>query len=242
MEERVLIAQNFYDDDGDLVEIPRTGLLTTSFYGQFGILDRLDVNAYVPFLVINSQEGLAKLNLEEASRTSLGNITLGLKYGILSDGPLVLSVGTRLNLPTSGDPTEMLRLQTGTEDFQQSLHMDLGFSIWPVYLLGGVSLNNRESEFSDEFAWYAGGGVSLLLFSVEAQVRSLQAFDNASISTNPALLYSAFLNNKEYLAYGGALNWHILPILGLSLGADFAAGGRNILATPSIYAAFYLKI
>ena len=244
IEQRVLFAEQFFDKEGMLIDVPRTSLSTTSFYGQFGILDRLDVNAYIPFLSINKQDAFREggASLEEASETNIGNITLGLKYGILNGDILALSVGARFDMATSGDPKEMLRLQTGTEDFQQALHTDIGISFWPAYAAAGVAFNNRNEGFADEFKWYVSGGVSLLVFSVHAHVSGINALGNATRSGNPDQLYSTFLNNKSYLAYGGSIDWNILPILGVSIGTDLAAGGENILAGPSIYGAAFLKI
>ena len=240
LEQRVVFAEQFFDSEGELIDIPRTSFVTTSFYGQLGLLDRLDISAYVPFLNFNAQEAIS--DLEKVSETGMGNVTLGVKYGIIKGDILALSVGAQFDMALSGDPKEMLRLQTGAEDFQQAIWTDIGISFWPAHVAAGVAFNNRNEGFSDELKWYLSGGLSLFVFSVQAHVSGLSALDNATFSGNPDLLYSTFLNNRSYLAYGGSINWHLLPILGISVGTDFAAGGQNILAAPAIYGAAFLKI
>ena len=248
LEQRALLAEDFFDKDGNIVSIPRTGLLTTSFYGQFGVLDRLDVNVYVPLFVYNYQLGNSLTNLSKGSKGNIGDIKAGLKYGIIRDKPLVLSVGLRLDLPTGDkgaeDALDIKRFQTGDGEFNQWIHADLGLSLWPVpaYVSAGVAFNNRNSSFSDEFNWYLSSGVSLFkIISVKAEVAGLYALGNGAVE-NPEQLYGTFLNNSSYLSYGAEVSWRFLPKTGFSLGTDLASSGENILAGPSIYASLHLEL
>lgn len=250
IEERLLVATDFYDKEGTVVPIPNTGILTTSFYGQFGILKKWDVIAYVPLLVYNYQDkgstALAQVeNLEKGSKASLGDLRVGLKYGIIQNKPLVLSVGMQIGLPTDSSPKDaMQRFQVGDRDFNQTLYADLGLSLWPVpaYTSAGLSFRNRNQSLSDDFRWYINGGISLLkVLAVKAEVSGLYSMQNGT-KINPDELYGTFLNNTEYLAYGAELSWGLLPKLGLSVGVDLAAGGKNILAAPALYGSLYLDL
>ena len=99
--------------------------------------------------------------------------------------------------------------------------------------------NNRTSGYSDEYGFSLEAGADILeMFFVKADMKNLISTQNGDL-ISPEQLYSTFLNNTEYFAYGIEAGWKFLPPLGLSIGGDFAAGGENILAGPTIFGSIY---
>ena len=250
LEQRTLFSKKFYNKTGERVSIPRTGLLTTSLYGEFGVLSRLDVIAYLPIFVYNYQAKLntASVSFKKGEKSSIGDTRVGLKYGIIQGSPLVLSVGLQLGIPTGSSDRdvedELARFQTGDGEFNQRIHADLGvsFPLLPVFLAAGASLNNRTRNFSNEMGWYISAKASLIRISLKAHVSGLYALENEKQNENPKRLYTTFLNNTSSLTYGAALSLGFLPKLGCFLGADIIADGENTLAGPSVYAGLYLDL
>ena len=245
LEQRALLANDFYNKEGKKAPIPETALLTTSLSAQLGVLSKLDVIAYLPVFVYNYQAKLSTASLK-GSKSSVGDMEVGLKYGIIQNTPLALSLGLRLGIPTGDSAKEtedaLARFQTGDGEFNQWIHTDVGVSFAPVSIAVGASFNNRTRSFSDELSWYASARFSLKIIALKVYASGLYALDNGSRAEDPELLYTTFLNNTSSLTYGGLLSLGFLPKMGFFLGADILAEGKNTLAGPSIYVGLYLDL
>ena len=55
-----IIANKYFDGNGNVVDITTLSLYTTSVYGEFGITDRISAVAYVPFFVRSTLKELKR--------------------------------------------------------------------------------------------------------------------------------------------------------------------------------------
>ncbi|MEM9023561.1 MAG: hypothetical protein AAGB22_07455, partial [Bacteroidota bacterium] len=88
----VLRASQFYEADGGKVPIFTTSVYLTSIYGEYGLSDRLEGVFYVPFfsLVTLNERQFASGRVEAGDyHNSVGDSRIGLKYGLVRNGPLV---------------------------------------------------------------------------------------------------------------------------------------------------------
>ena len=243
-----LQANRFYEPDGRLITIPTLADYTLSFYGEYGITDRITGIAYIPFLqrlTLNRQIG-AETGFEffeGAEQTSLADFDIGARFGLLKKGNTVVSASIMFGIPT-GNTTQENGLYTGDGEFNQHVSLGLGHSFYPApaYLAVEAGFNNRSQGFSDEFrfsaeASYTFGGKLTAI----TRVRGLEPLRNGddSITGGTGGLYA---NNQRYIAYGVELAYMLTSNLGASLSIEGATRGQNILSAPAYQTGLFLSL
>lgn len=248
LEQRWIRADQFFTAEGNIVPITTTSIYLTNFYGEYGINNKIDLIASVPLVARNV---LNETNYSLSGRTepgdavtSLGDMLVGAKYGIVQDRAVVLAASVYFGLPT-GNPSggNTMLLQTGDGEFNQLVKLDGGVSFHPLpaYATFGVGFNNRTKGFSEEFHYNVELGYTFrekVLLS--ARVWSVSSFFNGD---TPSVVNGIFSNNTEYFSYGPQLAYlHQGGKLGASISVDYAASGKNVLARPAWGAGVFLKL
>ncbi|MEQ9439091.1 MAG: hypothetical protein RIG62_08575 [Cyclobacteriaceae bacterium] len=232
-----IIANRYYQPNGEIAEITTISFFTTSAYLEYGFSDRLTGVLYFPFFVrstLNQVEYTSgRTPIPGDAVNSLGDTNIGLKYGILPDGPVVVAVGLTLGVPlgaTAGGETRIL--QTGDGEFNQLITLEASRSFGSAYATALLGFNNRTQDFSDEFRYgleigYTWNGKLLTQLRLSG-VESLMNGEAEGGGGN-----SIFANNTEYLAITPEIAYNIRDNMGVSVNAGFAAFGRKILASPN---------
>ena len=233
-----IIANQYFQPDGEIVDITTISLYTTSAYLEYGLTDRLTGTLYLPFFVrstLNEVEFTSgRPSIPGDFVNSIGDTDIGLKYGLLQNGPVVVAVGLTLGLPlgeTAGGETQIL--QTGDGEFNQMITVEASRSFGNGYATTLLGFNNRTKDFSDEFrygfeigrSWNDRWITQLRLYGVESFMNG----DAAGGAGN-----SIFANDMEFLAITPEIAYNIHSNLGVTVNAGFAAFGRKILAAPNI--------
>ena len=237
LSQSVIISDAFYSPEGTVQDIKTAGVYITSFYGEYGITDKLTAVAFVPFFfrnTINKQEFNVSTNEEPGDESnSFGDFNVGIQYGLFKKGPLVVSASLLFGVPsgeTSGG--ESMILQSGDGEFNQLLRVHAGYSFYPkpFYVSAYSGINNRTQDFSDEFhvgleagAAFPSGFFAALKLSV---VESLMNGEASSSQTGIFSNNTEFISFGPQVAYGFDNGW---LVSGSALGAF---SGRNILASP----------
>ncbi|MGD1894651.1 MAG: hypothetical protein ACFB15_29170 [Cyclobacteriaceae bacterium] len=232
-----IIANRFYQPDGEIVDITTVGLYTTSAYLEYGFTDRLTGTLYFPFFVrstLNEVEYTSGRPSDPgAAVNSIGDTDIGLKYGLLQNGPVVLAVGLTLGLPlgeTEGGETGLL--QTGDGEFNQLLTLEASRSLGNFYATALVGFNNRTRDFSDEFRYGLEIGRSWNnRWITQLRFYGVASFMNGNAEGGGG--NSIFANNLEFLAITPEVAYNIRDNFGVTINAGFAAFGRRILANPN---------
>ena len=242
-------ARQFFSNQSDIIDLngvgTQLGSYVTSFYGEYGITDRLTAVAYVPFLVRNTvNEGVGELTGEVLQpgleNTAFGDADLGLRYNFYSKGPWVLSGSLTLGLPT-GDSENPDLLYTGDGEFNQLVKIEWGYGAARWYATGHLGFNNRTEGFSEEWRFMAEAGYwirpSKLL--LQGRVISNQTLNNGNPQGSGTGLFAnnvAFVSPQLGLVYEWNPNW------GVVANAGFAVQGRNALAAPALSFGVYTKL
>lgn len=244
LSQSAIIANQFYNLDGEIIDITTTGIYITSLYAEYGITDKFTVVGYVPFFrnTLNERQFRTSGRIEPGdSFNSIGDINIGLQYSLLKKGSFVMSTSLTLGLPTgstNGGDTELL--QTGDGEFNQLLKIHGGYSFYPApfYTSFGLGINNRTKNFSDEFHAFAEVGYIANKFIGILKLYVVESFQNGSkvVSQN-----GIFSNNTEFLSIGPEVAYNITDKFGATASVAFALSGQNILAAPSINGGFYLS-
>ncbi|WP_258104973.1 hypothetical protein [Marinoscillum sp. MHG1-6] len=237
--QNAIFGNAYFNSNGDVVDLTRSiNLYTSSLYMEYGVSDRLNVILYAPFFVrstfASAQFVQSGIVLEGDEMNAIGDINLGMKFGIIKSGPIVLSGSITFGLPlgeTSGGNTGLL--MSGDGEFNQLFKLDASHSFYPVpfYVSALVGINNRTRDFSEEFHAGLEAGYTIGSLTAIMKLYNISSFYNGDAS--PSAGNGVFSNNTEYFSYTPELNYSFANSLGISISAGFAFSGKRILASPN---------
>jgi protein XagA len=234
-------ATDVFDSKGEVVGFRTLGNYITSFYGEYGITNKLTAVAYVPFFVrntINATKGRQTGNIIEPAivNNNFGDVDLGIRYAIFNKKGVSVSANILLGLPT-GDAKQTDGLFTGDGEFNQMLKIAVGTGKKKWWTQGALGLNNRTKGFSDEFRYDFEFGYKLFNDRLLAifKINGIESLSNGT-STEKAAATGLFSNNVEYMGLGPELLYYInkKKTIGASFRIAGALKGQNVLAAPSI--------
>ncbi len=238
LNQSVIYAAHYFQPDGTITDITTTALYTTSIYAEYGITNRLTGILYFPFFVRTTVNEVQFVNSGDVipgdALNSIGDTDVTIKYGLIQNGPVVVSTSLTLGLPL-GNPGggESGALQTGDGEFNQLLKVEASHSFYPapLYATALVGFNNRTKGFSEEFHYGVEVGVNITpqLLAL-LRIYGVESFKNGDPGGSANGVFS---NNMEYLSIAPELNYNLNDKYGLSAQAAFAASGERILAAPN---------
>jgi len=243
---RYVRATQFYEPNRNIVDIPTLSDYVVSFYGEYGLTERLTVLAYVPFverITLNRVEGedTGFIFFEGDAVTSIADADVGIRYGLFKQGNTVLSLSAKLGIPL-GQTEQENGLITGDGELNQFVGLELGHSFWPApaYATASAGFNNRINGFSDEFSFKVEGGYTLAqkltLIGRVGGVFSLKNGDDPRLGGTGGL----YGNNQQYVLYGIEASYTLTESVGIAVGAEGATLGENVLAAPAFRMGFFV--
>ena len=243
--QNAIIANRYFQPDGSVVSITTISLYTTSVYGEYGFTDRLAGVVYAPLFVrstLNAIEYTSGRAGEPGDYVnSIGDVDVGLKYGLIKNGPVVVSVGLTLGLPlgeTAGGETGIL--QTGDGEFNQLLSVQASRSWGNFYASALLGVNNRTNNFSEEFRYGLEVGYTFgnrLL--TQLRLYGVESFKNGTGEGGAG--NSIFANDTEFLSVTPEIAYGLTDRFGVTANVGLAIRGEKILANPNYGVGVYLK-
>ncbi|WP_025741169.1 hypothetical protein [Aquimarina pacifica] len=248
-----LVSDQHFTDTGKIDPNATRGLFNLNFYGEYGISDKLDAIAYVPFFSRTYQNDQISATTGEVIQegealNSIGDIDIAVRYSLLKRSNIAIAATLKLGLPTGNDAGGSDgSFQTGDGEFNQLIQLNFGvpFSIkkTSLYAKTFIGYNNRTQDFSDELHLGAETGISLfkkkvLLLGRLNRVQSLKNGDKSAINSQGSI----FANNIEYTNLGGEIAYYITKKIGVSVAYSSAIDGRIIYANASISGGVFLVI
>lgn len=239
------VFDQHFTDEGLIDPNSTTGIYNTAFYGEYGLTNRLTIIANANLFsrnVINNQVSgtNGSVIIPGESHNGLGDIDLGIKYGLTAPGSKYpLAITATFGLPTGAtNEGELGNLATGDGEFNQMIQLDAGtgFQIAGLnaYASAYTGFNHRTNGFSEEIRFGAELGVGLLnsklwLATKLNVVESLQNGDTAETTTSTSI----FANNTEYSSFAFEANYYVSKRVGVSANVAGAFTGAIIAAAPS---------
>jgi len=244
---QLIRANRFYEPDGRIITIPTLAEYTTSIYGEYGINDWLTVVGDFPFykrITLNRQIGnrTGHVFFSGDSVSGISDAEIGVRVGLLRDGPTVISAGLKFGLPI-GDDTQENGLLTGDGELNQIVTLQLGHSFYPkpFYFTGEAGMNNRTHGYSDEFRYEAELGYTIGRgLTVNFKINGVEPLRNGD-DTVMGGMGGLFANNQRYLAYGPGVFYNFYKGMGINARTAFATRGQNVLARPAFFLGIFLK-
>ncbi|WP_010135278.1 hypothetical protein [Ochrovirga pacifica] len=249
-----LQADEHFNDEGDKSPLTTRGVFNVSLYGEYGITDKFDIVAYIPFFVRSFQNKSVSATrgntiTEGASLNSFGDTDLGVRYSLYKSSRLAVSSTLKFGIPlgkTEGG-NERAVLQNGDGEFNQHLQLDVGvpFSLGAsdAYAKTHLAYNHRTEGFSDEV--YFGGELGVRFFNklwLIGRVAVLESTRNGSLGDAGSINGSIFANNIEYTSLGAELAYYITKKIGVSFYYASAVSGRIIVAAPSYSGGVFFEL
>jgi hypothetical protein len=245
--ERAIIAKNFYDFSGEAIPIRTLGNFTTSVYGEYGISDKWDAIAYLPFYVrntLNSQVGGSSGRELVAGEINngIGDFDLGVKRLLFQNNGHVMSASLILGLPT-GESDHPQGLLTGDGEFNQFVNLEYGKGLGSKSFIGlSAGFNNRATGFTNEFR--AGAEIGTFLFNslwLIGKTSLLKSIENPNATGNPNA-QGLFANNVNFLSVGAEASYKFYKNFSVVGGAFTALYGKNILAAAAFELGFSIDM
>jgi hypothetical protein len=253
-------AGRFFNPEGDLIDITTTSVYSTAVYGEYGLNDRftalLNAQLFVRSTINNLESRIDGAVIPGDEFNGLGEIQLGLKYGIIKTGPIVLAASTQLKLPSGqnvGGNSELLQSGDGAWGALGMVHASHSFYPKPLYANLSVGYQWRGTadlaytsgpvnvNYDDALIW--GGELGWTPNSswvIAFKWTQVQPFgsDSAEGVTGSS---SIFGNRLAYFALIPEVNYITARNWGISASAGGVFFARNILAAPSYnLGVFYL--
>lgn len=248
-----VVADQHYTDAGLIDPNVTNGIFNTSFYGEYGFSDRFTGIVYFPFFSrayfnnsVSATTG--EIITPGEAINSVGDTDISLKYGIITNKPLVLSATITLGLPLGIDAGGSdASLQTGDGEFNQIVRFDLStsktFGKVNTFYTAYVGFNNRTNGFSDEIRYGLEAGGSFLNDKILAifrlyGIKSLRNGETGPLPNNTSI----FANNSEHLTFSPEIGYNINSKFGVSASVATALSGKIIFAAPAYSVGVYMKL
>ena len=244
---RMVRATQYYEPNGNRIQIPTLSDYTFSFYGEYGLTDGITVLAYVPFferITLNQQVGRTSgfVFSEGDAESGIADPIVGARIGLIQDGPTVLSATFRLGLPFGND-TQPNGLLTGDGEFNQIVTLEAGHSFYPIpaYATASAGVNQRTQGFSDEVVYTLEAGYTVAeRFTLAAKVRGVEPLRNGDPTVGGQRGLNG--NDQRYLAYGAELIYTHRDTYGLSVGVESVTRAQNVLSAAAFSAGLFVKL
>ncbi len=238
LSQQIISAESLFFANGDKGEIPTVSGYTTSLYGEFGLIDRVTLVGYMPFYTNFSvdAEGFEPT-------TGVGDWDVGVRIGLLTGGPTVVSLQALAGLPF-GDSGGDVVFWSGDGEFNQHVSLQVGHSLYPVpaYLKGEIGYNNRKSSdirdnnYADELRYSLQAGYTIAeRVGIALSLRGIKALDRADDEFHPR-------NDVEYLSYGPQVDFYVTPNAGITASMTRFTQAHNMLDAPTWEFGVFLKL
>jgi hypothetical protein len=229
---RYLKGDKIYNSDGDKVPIPEFTDITLGLFGSYGLTGKLTAFMNVGLFKSTKLDTTSQAFGSDTDVSGFGDISVGLKYGIVQLGKTIISAKLIFGIPT-GLSSPDGGLWIGSGNANQLIGIEAGHSFWPsgFYLTEGISFNNQTNGFADQFRYYVEGGYRFSKsFLLIARVHGLYAFDNG----DPNVLggFGTYQNDQQFLAYNAELIYSITDNWGVSAYYESGTNGKNIISAP----------
>ena len=231
-------ATDVFDTKGDVVPLRTLSNYITSFYGEYGVSNKLTLVGYIPFYIrntVNATKGAQTgTTIEPAIVTNdFGDMDLGFRYQLYNKGVSV-SANLILGIPT-GNAKQADGLFSGDGEFNQMLKIAVGTGQKRWWTQAALGFNNRTKGFSDEFRYDFEFGYKFFndRFLAIFKINGIESLNNG---TAKAAATGLFSNNVEYMGIGPEFLYYVnkKKNIGASFRIAGATKGQNVLAAPSI--------
>ena len=208
---------------------------TYQLYAEYGLTDKTSLIFSLPLKSIetgNFSDSATTSNTNSGSKTSLGNISLGIKHQFYNKGWFLAGqLAAEINT-SSFDATTGIRTDYDAFTFTPLFLAGKGFnkSFVQAHFGAQIRTHNYSSNFKigGEYGYNAFKNVWLIGF-----VDIVKSFENGNVTLPDSNLATAlYVNDQEYGAFGVKGIWQFC-YLGFTAGFGGAFFGNNVAQAPA---------
>ena len=234
-------ADKHYTDQGAIDPNVTIGIYNTSFYGEYGITNRLTGIVNAPLFSRNTVDNVLSLATNEVliegdAINGIGDVDIALKYALTKPGQGVAVAATALfGLPLGNElGGRDNNLQLGDGEFNQFVKVDAGVGLGKGYFNAYAGFNNRTEGFSDEIRYGIEGGINVLnqKLWITGRIFGVESLGNGTLNSQSEN-FTIFANDTKFTSASIELNYYITSSVGVSANYAGAFRGELILASPS---------
>lgn len=206
---------------------------------EWSIIDDLDFIIIVPYKMISSgseeleNPTIGGANFDASALNTFGNSVVGIKYQF-RDGPVSLAWQADVLLPTETvDAEKHIRTGYHATGLTPSFHAGLSRDNWYASAQAGLQL--RTDKYSIEYFLTTEAGLNWKdRIHVAAVLNLNKSFFNGTRNVNDGTRPTGtYLNDREYLAYGGKVSVSVIDGWALGYAYYGATLAHNVGAAPS---------
>lgn len=215
---------------------------TLQVYAEYGLSDKTTLIGNIPLKLVESGKAVATTPvITEESKTSLGNIQLGIKHNFINkkwllSGQLTVEANTSSYEAASG-------LRTGYDawSFTPLVIAGRGFNKWYIQAFTGFDI--RTNDYSSNYK--LGGEVGYKTLDwlwVAGFLDGVMSLKNGDLVQTPQNIATGlYVNDQSFAAFGLKLIGEFSDNFGANLGLGGAFAGRNVPKKPAISFGLYHK-
>jgi hypothetical protein len=236
---RYLSGDKIYNNEGNKIPIPKFTDLTIGMFASYGFTN--DLTGFInvaPFRSANIDTS-SFINGSGTSVKGFGDLSFGIKYGLIKTGNTIISAKILAGIPTAKSLPDG-GLWLGRNDFNQSAGIEAGHSFYPapVYLTEGLTFTNRAKGFSDELSYMIESGYKFSnKFSLIVRFHGQVSLKNGDSDVKGG--FGVFSNNQHYIAYNAELLYKLTDNIGIKAYYESGTKGKNIISAPVINAGIF---
>lgn len=229
-------ATDLFNAKGDAVPSRDLGSSIASFYGEYGITNKITAIAYIPFFANSSAGAFPAIGttpaLPSVSLGGFSDVDLGFRIALPIKN-IAASVNVLFGLPT-GTPTQADGLATGDGEFNQMIKLAIGTGKTRWWTQGAIGYNNRTKGYSSEFRYDLEFGYKFFndrLLTI-LKINGVESLKNGTVAPSRTGLYS---NDVVFAGIGPEILYfvNIKKTIGISARTAGSLRSQNILAAPS---------
>lgn len=197
-------------------------------YAEYGLGNRLELQASVPFRVLSSRLDSAT-SREAGALAGLGNIEVGLKHQWIQ-GPVLLSGQLLVGLPTGASQGNLgLRTAYQTLYLVPTVSSGYGREKWYFFVNGGVGIftggYSSDWRLGGEFGHRIGDKIWVMVhFSAR------ESFVNGDVEQESNFLETySYVNNQSFNSLAFKFSYDLKDDLGLTFGTNLISVRANNL-------------
>jgi protein XagA len=229
-------ATDLFTAKGDIIPSRDLGSSIASFYGEYGITNKITAIAYIPFFANSTAGAFPAVGttpaLPSVSLSGFSDMDLGFRIALpIKD--IAMSVNVLFGLPT-GMPTQANGLATGDGEFNQMIKLAIGTGKTRWWTQGAIGYNNRTKGYSSEFRYDLEFGYKFFndrLLTI-LKINGVESLKNGTVAPSRTGLYS---NDVVFAGIGPEILFFVntKKTIGISARVAGSLRSQNILAAPS---------
>lgn len=208
---------------------------TLQFYGEYGLSDKTTLFTAIPLKLVSSGDAVRQPTATtKNSKTSLGNIQLGIKHNFYQKQWIISGQFTVEANTGSFEVASGLRTGYDAWSFTPLFLIGRGFNNWYIQAFTGFDIRTNGYSSNYKLGGELGYKAAKWLW-IAGFLDGVASFKNGDVVLPASnTLTGLYVNDQSFAAFGLKLIGEIHSDFGVNLGFGGALSGRNVPKKPAL--------